>query len=163
MMTLLFSFMFAFSAVSAPEAGKDDLKVVDYDGLVEYLRQYEDKTVILNFWATWCVPCVKELPYFEQLTKEYAGQDVVVVLVSLDFSKQVDTRLKPFLKKHNLQSKVVLLDDPDQNVWIDKVDPSWSGAIPATVLKKGDRKEFYEKTFHSYDELNTLIQSFLKS
>ena len=151
------------SPVVSTSGTKDDVKVVDYAGLEKYLEQYKDRTVVLNFWATWCVPCVKELPYFEQVTANYDEENVTVVLVSLDFSKQIDTKLKPFLQKHKLQSKVILLDDPDQNTWIDKVDPRWSGAIPITVIRKGDRKEFYEKSFHSFDELNTLIQSFINS
>lgn len=165
---MIFLLISAILGITAPEVSpdppmKDDLKVVNFEGLEEYLEQYQDRTVVINFWATWCVPCVKELPYFEEVTKTYDGEEVVVVLVSLDFSKQVDTKLKPFLKKHDLQSEVVLLDDPDQNSWIDKVDPGWSGAIPITLIRKGDRKAFYEKSFHSFEELNTLIQSFLNS
>lgn len=156
--------LLSFSPLAvSPSLAKDNLKIVDYEGLESYLEQYGDRTVVINFWATWCAPCVKELPYFEQVTKSYPQEDLVVVLVSLDFSKQIDTRLKPFLKKHNLQSQVVLLDDPDQNSWIDKVDPRWSGAIPITVIKKGDRKEFYERTFQSFDELNEIILTFQKA
>jgi hypothetical protein len=68
--------------------------------------------------------------------------------------------LKPFIEKSQLKSEVILLDDPDQNFWIDQVDPRWSGAIPVTIIKKGERKEFYEKSFNSFEELNTIIQSF---
>lgn len=160
---LLALLSFAPLADASSIAGKDDLKIVDYEGLEAYLEQYKDQTVVINFWATWCVPCVNELPYFEQVTTAYPDEEVIVVLVSLDFSKQIRTKLKPFMKKHNLQSNVVLLDDADQNSWIDKVDPGWSGAIPVTVIRKGDRQEFYEKSFHSFEEINTLIQSFLNS
>jgi thiol-disulfide isomerase/thioredoxin len=140
--------------------GKGNLKVVDYAGLETYLEQYADKTLVLNFWATWCAPCVKELPYFEEITTTYSSDDVVVVLVSLDFANQIDSRLKPFIEKSQLKSEVILLDDPDQNFWIDQVDPRWSGAIPVTIIKKGERKEFYERSFNSFEELNTIIQSF---
>ena len=151
------------SSSAALIKSSSQVQVVDFAGLEKFLQQYEDRTTVINFWATWCVPCVKELPYFEQVTGQYDQDDVVVVLVSLDFSKQIDTQLKPFLKKNNLQSKVIVLDDPDQNTWIDKVDPRWSGAIPVTIIRKGDRQEFHEKSFHSFEELNTLIQSFLNS
>jgi thiol-disulfide isomerase/thioredoxin len=161
---VLLHVLLSFSSITAsPSLAKDNLKIVDFEGLESYLEQFGDRTVVINFWATWCVPCVKELPYFEQVTKSYPQEDLVVVLVSLDFSKQIDTKLKPFLKKHQLQSQVVLLNDPDQNSWIDKVDPRWSGAIPVTVIRKGDRKEFYERTFHSYNELNAVIQTFQKT
>lgn len=162
--TLLIAMLGFWTPASTSESDlKDDIVVVDYAGLEAYLAQYADRTVVLNFWATWCAPCVKELPYFEQVTATYQEKDVVVVLASLDFSKQIDKKLKPFLRQHQLKSKVVLLDDPDQNTWIEKVDERWSGAIPVTLLIDGDRRAFYEKTFSSFEELNTIIQSFLNS
>lgn len=145
------------------ERANGEIKVVDFKGLQKHLDQYGDKTLVINFWATWCVPCVRELPYFEQATEYYADQGVEVILVSLDFSKQIETRLKPFLAKHELKSHVVLLDDPDANAWIDKVSPEWSGAIPATLIRKNGVEAFYEKSFHSFDELKEIIQPFIKS
>ncbi|MDX1407529.1 MAG: TlpA disulfide reductase family protein, partial [Saprospiraceae bacterium] len=93
---LLLSLTFApyFPEVSSAE--NDEIDVVDFKGLQKYLDQYGDKTLVINFWATWCVPCVKELPYFEKATDYYTDEDVEVILVSLDFSRQIDTRLKPF-------------------------------------------------------------------
>ncbi len=163
MTCILLHILFFFSTRSdlhnAVQAS-DKLQVVDYNGLEQYLEQYQDRTLLLNFWASWCVPCVKELPYFEQVTQSYPEDEVMVVLVSLDFTKQLDSVLKPFLKKNNVRSKVIVLDDPDQTTWIDKVDPSWSGAIPVTLFRRGDKKVFYEKPFHSFEELNSAIQSF---
>src|SRR5690606_38467372 len=121
--------------------------VYDFTGIEPMLTSGSDTTYIVNFWATWCAPCIEELPYFEELTSETRGQAVKVLLVSLDFRKQLSTRLLPFIKKHNLRSEVIVLDDPDANAWIDKVDPSWSGAIPATLVFRGDRREFKEQTF----------------
>jgi thiol-disulfide isomerase/thioredoxin len=163
-LTILLQFLTSLApqpdAGAIPDPGKGKLKVVDYEGLEAHLEQYADRTLVVNFWATWCVPCVKELPYFEEVTTTYEKDDVVVVLVSLDFSNQIDSRLKPFIEKHQLKSEVILLDDPDQNFWIDQVDPRWSGAIPVTIVRKGERKEFYEQSFDSFEELNTIIQSF---
>jgi hypothetical protein len=88
---------------------------------------------------------------------------VQVILVSLDFTNQIESRLIPFIEKHNLKAKVILLDDPDANTWIDKVSPEWSGAIPATVIKKGRKEAFYEKSFHSFEELQQIIKPFLNS
>jgi len=97
-------------------------------------QQKNDTTYVINFWATWCAPCVKELPYFEKLNQKYTDKKVKVILVSQDFSKQLEKKLKPFLEKNKLQSEVLVLIDPDANSWIDKVNPAWSGAIPATVI-----------------------------
>ena len=79
------------------------LEVYDFDGLQKFLSTTDDKTYVVNFWATWCAPCVKELPYFEKLNKEYS-EDVEVILVSLDFPSKYETRLKPYIKNNNLKA-----------------------------------------------------------
>lgn len=112
-----------------------------------------DTTYVINFWATWCGPCVKELPYFEELNALYDGQAFKQILVSLDDPKKLESKVIPFLAKNNIQSKVVLLADGKANSWIDKVDPNWSGAIPITLILKGDGRKFYEQEFHSTFEL----------
>jgi thiol-disulfide isomerase/thioredoxin len=111
-----------------------DLEVDDFNGLQKYLNTTSDKTYVVNFWATWCSPCIKELPFFEELNKNYSSKNVEVILVSLDFPNKYETSLKPFIKEKNLQSKVVALNDTDSNTWIPKVSEDWSGAIPATLI-----------------------------
>lgn len=81
------------------------------------------------------------MPYFEKISKEYATNNVEVLWVSLDFQKQVDKRLIPFINKKKLQAEVVLLNDINEDIWTQAVDKSWSGAIPATLIyNKNDRK-----------------------
>jgi len=133
----------------------------NYEDIEFIFQQKNDTTYVINFWSTWCAPCVKELPYFEVVNKKYSDKKVKVILVSLDFPKQLETKLKPFLAKNNLQSKVLVLTDPDANSWVDKVNPTWSGAIPATVVYKGDNNEFYEKSFENLAELEEIIIPFL--
>lgn len=137
-----------------------DLKVYNFTEMEPLLHKTGDKVYVVNFWATWCAPCVKELPYFEKVTEDYANKDVEVLLVSLDFSKQYETKLIPFIKTHQLKSEVVALNDPDSNAWIPKVDPDWSGSIPATIIYKGSTRKFFEKSF-TYEELQTEINQFL--
>ena len=112
-----------------------------------------DTTYVINFWATWCGPCIKELPYFEELNAIYSEQAFKQVLVSLDDPKKIESKVIPFLEKNKIESKVVLLADGKANSWIDKIDPSWSGAIPITLILKWKEKLFYEKEFHSNFEL----------
>ncbi len=114
-----------------------------------------ERVKVINFWATWCGPCVKELPFFEELNNE--DEDLDIVLVSLDFKNQLTRRLDPFLSKNKLKTKVVVLADGDANKWIDMVDPTWSGTIPATLLIKGDQKIFTEQEFHSTEEIYEFI------
>ena len=139
----------------------DELKVYDYDGLVPLINKTDDKVHVVNFWATWCAPCVKELPYFEKLNEAYKANDLELLLVSLDFPRNYETKLKPFLKEKQLTSNVVCLDDVDQNRWISAIDSTWSGAIPATIIYKGNKRKFYEKSF-TYQELEYEVQQFLK-
>ena len=169
---MIFSTLYLILAISitssAPDvathhASRTNVPVVNFEELQEYLSEFGDKTLVINYWATWCVPCVKELPYFEEVTAKYDAEEVEVILVSLDFSDQIASTLVPFIEKHHLRSNVILLDDPDANSWIDKVSPQWSGAIPATVIKRGDKEAFYEQSFHAFEELQQIIKPFLKS
>jgi len=136
------------------------IPVYDFDGF-EYLLQFEDeKTYVVNFWATWCKPCVKELPYFEALRENYKDKGVEVILVSLDFPEKLESHVLPFIEKHKLKSTIVLLDDVDSNRWIPLVSEEWSGAIPATIIYNKKGRNFYERTF-TYEELVTELNTLL--
>jgi len=132
-----------------------DIPVYDFNQFEPLIYTDSDKTYLINFWAMWCAPCVKELPYIEQFAAKHP--DVEVILVSLDFPKDIETKLKPFLKKKKISSKVVLLDDPDSNTWIDKIDPNWSGAIPFTIMFNKDERLFYERSFENLEDLENQI------
>ncbi|MBD0726596.1 hypothetical protein B6A10_15590 [Flavobacterium sp. L1I52] len=119
----------------------------------------KNTTYVVNFWATWCAPCVKELPHFEQLNSE--NKKLKVVLVSLDFKTQYETVLLPFLKNEQIQSEVVLLTDKDYNSWLPAVDKDWSGSIPATLILKNGKKFFVEKMFSDYNELDQYVNSII--
>ncbi len=141
----------------APDATQ--IPVVDFAGLKPIFTQKSDTTYIINFWATWCKPCVAELPYFIELQKKYEGQKYKFIFVSLDFPKQIQKKLLPFLEKNPLPGEVVVLDDSDSNTWIPAVDPEWSGAIPATMVYHGDDKIFAEKSFHDFPELSDWVET----
>lgn len=142
-------------AMDIPTDTTDEIPVYDFATLQPELYSKTSSIKIVNFWAMWCVPCIKELPYLE----EYAAThpEVELTLISLDFPEDIDTKLKPFLKKKNIQSKVILLDAPDANSWIDKVSPSWSGAIPFTILSTNDKRSYLERTFESVEDVSIEI------
>lgn len=142
------------------EATDIDLEVYDYNGFEKFLNQKDDKIYVINFWATWCAPCVKELPYFEKLNAAYKNKNVEVILVSLDFPHLYEKKLKPFIKDRKLSSKVIALDDVNMNSWIPKVDEKWSGSIPATVIYRNGKKKFYEQSF-TFEELENEVKKFL--
>lgn len=134
------------------------IEIYDFENFEKaFLEEKDDTLRVINFWATWCKPCVQELPFFEEINAEYPK--VQVTLVSLDFPKHIESKLIPFLKKNNLKSRVVLLDDDNANKWINEVDEHWSGAIPATIFYKGNKRIFHEKSF-TKDELVNIVNSF---
>ena len=122
-----------------------------------------DTVFVLNFWATWCAPCVAELPEFERLNREHAGQNVQVILVSNDFRRDVEKKLLPFVQRKKLKSRVVFMDETTPNDWIDLVSPDWSGSLPATLIfrKSTGFERFFEKQL-TYEELQTTVQEALK-
>lgn len=149
------------SVKALSKEGNQTIKMLNYEQLAPYLHRTDDKTYVVNFWATWCKPCVEELPVFEKLHDTYKNKNVEVLLVSLDFKKHVDTRLIPFIEKRNLQPTVILLDDTKESIWIPKIDENWSGAIPATLIYNKNQRAFYEQSFND-EELLTEVQKFLK-
>lgn len=139
------------------------IEVIDVEDMEELIHGDTDKTRIINFWATWCRPCIEEIPYFESISRDPEYQDVEVILISLDFVEDLYSRVKPFVEIKGITSSVKLLDNVDYNSWIDMVDPAWTGAIPATLVinNKHGLKEFYEKQFEG-DELNSILMNFEK-
>lgn len=127
----------------------------------EILNRSGDSVYVINFWATWCKPCVKELPFFDRIKSEYADKKVKVILVSLDDRRYVEDRLVPFIQNRNVQSEVVLMSVPDANSWIDKVDTEWSGSIPATVFYNNKKRMFKEEEFEAYSDLENIVKSFI--
>lgn len=125
------------------------------------LHKNNDSIYILNFWTTWCKPCEKELPNIEKIQQEFKNKKVKVILTSLDFPNNIESKLIPFVKKMNFQSKVIVLDEPDANAWIPKVDTAWSGAIPATLIYNNNKRIFhnipltYEELKNEIDQLTT--------
>jgi len=144
----------AFPAVA------QEVKVVKFDQMEEVMKTESSKLKVYNFWATWCKPCIIEMPYFEEMANDNKDK-VQMYFVSLDYADQVDSKVKPFLAKKEIKSQVYLIDDLDYNSWIDKVDPRWTGAIPATVFVKPDgEKIFYEKEFKK-EELKEIVKTLL--
>lgn len=118
-----------------------------------------DTTYILNFWATWCGPCVEELPHFEALREKYADEKVRVILISLDFPRKLESQLLPFLEKQKLASTVLVLLDGKYHEWIDNISPEWSGAIPVSLIYKGDKRSFIPDAVRDLDELENIVKA----
>lgn len=134
--------------------------VYDYEGLEPILNKEDGKTYIVNFWATWCKPCLEEMPHFQKTFEEQKDNGVELILVSLDMPSMWQKRLVPYVKEKDLKGEVVILDDPKMNEWIPKIAESWQGGIPATLIYNENDRAFYERGF-TYEELNTELEKFI--
>ena len=130
-----------FSAFSFLPVHAQEIEYIKIPELEKILKNQDNKLYVVNFWATWCAPCVKEMPVFEEVSKEYSSKEVQFIMISLDFPSQVKDQLIPFLKKNNVKLKVAVMTDLDYNSWIEKVDPSWQGDIPATLVFNNIKKK----------------------
>lgn len=133
---------------------QDRVDVQDYQGFEAKYLVPQSEMVVFNFWATWCKPCVEEMPYFIQLAEE---NDIRLVLISLDFPQHLHSKVIPFLEENGITQEVVLLNERDANVFVNAIDPSWQGSIPATLLWKDQKLGFAEQAFHSKDEILEFI------
>lgn len=108
----------------------------------------KDTIYILNFWATWCAPCVKELPAFNNLYTKYATKPVKIILVSFDFKEAYPTILQQFVHNKGLQAEVVWLNETNADVFIPNINARWRGALPATLAinTKNKLKHLWEGT-----------------
>ncbi|MFK7799090.1 MAG: TlpA disulfide reductase family protein [Aureispira sp.] len=131
-----------------------------YEQFEKLLQGNNDTTYVVNFWATWCIPCVKELPHFQQLYKKYKDQNMHLILVSLDFEDKLETNLYPFLKKNPLEGEILLLSQHGMNDWIGEINKDWEGSLPATLIYKGVKQQFYAHSFE-YDELEIKLRRFM--
>ncbi|WP_426059096.1 TlpA family protein disulfide reductase [Hymenobacter sp. B1770] len=156
------SYLLGFSLLVASPSVAQQVAVIKFPELQKRLASPTDTTYVVNFWATWCGPCVKELPNFEQVRTTYANKKVKVLLVSLDYASQLDKKVKPFVKQRGLKSEVVVLNESDPNSWLEKVDPKWSGSLPFTLIvnNKTKKRATFEKEL-SKAELTAALQNFL--
>lgn len=131
--------------------------IVKVDPLVASIKADKDRIQVVNFWATWCGPCIKELPIFEKLNED--RKDIHVRLVSLDLDLDPNPdKVRNFAARKKLKAEIVMLDEKDPNSYIDKIDKAWSGALPATLVinNKNGKRKFVNRELKP-GELETLI------
>lgn len=154
--------LIGFSCSNKFQTKSNNIPIISLKQLEEITRG--DATLyIINFWATWCKPCVEELPYFEQINKKYKDKGIETILVSLDFKEDLIEKVQPFIVENQVQSKVYLLDVEKQKGWIDKVNSNWSGAIPATIIQsKYLKNTFFKEGELSLSELEALVEKYYR-
>lgn len=134
-----------------------ELKVVSFPELEKVLAASPEKPKLINFWATWCKPCVEELPYFTAL-QQRNEHNLQFIFVSLDFMSQT-AKVKEMIQKLSLTGTLIQLNATGGD-WIDQFDKNWSGAIPYTVLllPNGEKREHYD-AFNNPDDLKLFIDN----
>ncbi|MCW3786723.1 TlpA family protein disulfide reductase [Plebeiibacterium sediminum] len=133
------------------------VKEVNYEQFKPYLNNPSDTVYVINFWATWCKPCIEELPHFMTVAQDMRHKPVKFIFVSLDFPKYKESKLIPFIKENVINEEVLLLNDPNSNFWINDINKEWSGAIPATIIYRKNQRSFFEGQV-SYEELTENIE-----
>lgn len=159
--TLLFMTMSLFGQTGSREFNAH-VRKLNFEQLEPSLHHINDTVYLVNFWATWCGPCRAEMPLIEKAGEKYSAKKFRILLVSLDFPNQMKERLLPYISANHIKSEVVLLDDPDQNRWIDKVDPKWDGELPFTIIYGRNFRESFARTFGP-SELDSIINAKLNT
>lgn len=141
-------------ANALPEVNQEQLKAM-------VAPQKNDTIYVTNFFATWCGPCMKEIPHFKEKMEELKGQPVKFTFVSVDAKEDWNTAVSDFADEYNIRKNVVLFDasmiSPD---YFTKITKTWDGgSIPFTVIKKGD-KEIETVGMMSKEDLDAKLNSF---
>ncbi len=143
MKQVLISLLFVFSTGLLQSQEVKRIKITELEATIKKA----ENPLIVNFWATFCVPCLEELPYFQSLTKKYVADSVQLILVSLDFKEAVPKRLLATAKKFRIEGPLLWLDETDADYFCTKIDSSWSGGIPGTLFinNKTGYRQFFEE------------------
>ncbi|GAA4196216.1 hypothetical protein GCM10022289_01590 [Pedobacter jeongneungensis] len=151
-------YIIAFYLLYSFNLHAQQVKLIKVSQLESRIKQGKDTTYVINFWATWCKPCVKELPEFEKYKMAVKGKPVKVILVSTDLKSKLESGVQPFVKAHQLTGEVYLLNEAP-NSYNEKISPDWSGTLPGTLIVKNGKKNFHEASY-TYDELVAAVKQF---
>jgi thiol-disulfide isomerase/thioredoxin len=130
LIAFILSGLLSAKPAGAPPPAIQKIKITD---LESYITK-SDHPLIINFWATFCVPCVKEIPYFQSTVARYNDRQVELVLVSLDLPDYYPARISDCAEKRGFTSRIVWLNETDADYFCPKVDPRWTGGIPSSLF-----------------------------
>ena len=137
-------------------------KIDRFDKIENIFNKNNDTTYLINFWATTCPPCLKELPLFEKLKKKYEDKKFKIFLINIDDEERYEKAVIPYVGKLKLKNKVYALVDNDYSTWTGKINKEWYGSLPYTVIYKGDKRKFFFGAFKDEQELEKEIKEILR-
>jgi len=134
------------------------------DSLEILLKVRNGKALFLNVWATWCIPCREEFPDIVKLFREYKNDKIDFAAISADFPDEIESKVVPFLQDQKVDFPVYVQNFEHQEDLINRLNPEWSGALPATLLYN-DRGELIKFMLgkQSYQQFKEAIDTLLKS
>jgi len=148
----------AFLILSALRA--DAQKQITEAELKDLSFKVNDTLYVVNFWATWCKPCIEEMPHFIQLAENLKDQPVRFFLVSMDFKSQ-EEKLREFVLKKEIPLPVYQLIPENINHFINQIDPDWSGAIPATAYYRNAQKVYFYEGEYTFETLSSTLNKLI--
>jgi thiol-disulfide isomerase/thioredoxin len=149
-------------AMIAGKSIAQEIKKLKIDELSAYIAK-SNKPLVVNFWATWCAPCVEEIPFFISTINEKYKDSVELLLVSLDIKDYYPQRLKSFAVKRSFTAPIAWLNETNADIFCPKIDDKWDGAIPVTLMvnNKKQYRQFYNRAITQRQlelELKKLVQ-----
>ncbi len=134
------------------------IEIGNYESVFKSFEKKNDTLYVVNFWATWCAPCIEEMPHFTKANSTFKNDKFKMILISLDRAKDFESKMKPFLKENNIIADTYLLDDNTRmNTWIPLINKQWDGKIPVTAFyKNGEQIGFVPNTLN-YETLEKII------
>ncbi|MFA6261605.1 MAG: redoxin domain-containing protein [Bacteroidia bacterium] len=161
-MKSVFIFCFLIICLNGNGFGQQ-IKPVDATWIKDMRKLKSDTVYVINFWATWCKPCVTELPELDKIKETYQAKAVKVILVSNDMRKGIEQKLISFIRERHIKSSVYWMNEPDANSWINLVDSSWSGAIPATwIIQPNTAFHFFNEGEVNFEQLKQVVDANVK-
>jgi thiol-disulfide isomerase/thioredoxin len=141
---------------------KISVDLINEKGYQKLVEKREGKILVVNFWATWCVPCRKEFPDLVKVANEYQNQSVEFVSISADLEDEINSKVIPFLKSNKVSFKNYVKSVVDDGEFINTVNPDWQGALPATFVYdvEGKLQKFHEGKA-DYHEFKKMIEQVL--
>lgn len=152
-----------FGSILFGQQTEPALKKIDFNEFQSIVNQQDDVLYVVNFWATWCRPCIEEIPGFMEVNKKMTDEPKFkMILVSLDYKNLLNTKVKNFVQKHSITTDVYLLDDERPTMELrSEIDVNWKGAIPSTGFYKNGKKLLFHQEFMNQYELEDLIDDFM--